>query len=240
MQKPCAFSSASPSKLVATSGTIFVRTGFWSVSTYPHNNSANTSAITLSAVFFVKKLFSPARSFALSILGMFMRPLRWLAFDPAERGRAARLHKQAFQHVGERLCVDVAHELAVPRDGNRPRLPETTMVTLSETAETPSAGAVPPCDSRETDKSSDSGRKQPAAISVDPRMMTAPSCSGVFGSKMFSISAPERMPSMRVPVPMMSPRPVFCSKTISAPTRRRESERNRRLHVANQRGALEI
>ena len=54
-----------------------------------------------------------------------------------------------------------------------------------------------------------------------PRTTTAPSCSGVFGSKMFSISGWEMTPSTMVPVEMTSLRRVLCSMTMSAPTRRR-------------------
>ncbi|MPN36162.1 hypothetical protein SDC9_183669 [bioreactor metagenome] len=51
-----------------------------------------------------------------------MRSLRRLPLEPAESRRTARLQKQAFQHVGERFCVDVAHEFAIPCDGDCARL----------------------------------------------------------------------------------------------------------------------
>ena len=56
-----------------------------------------------------------------------------------------------------------------------------------------------------------------------PRIITAPSCSGVLGSKIFSSSGAEIRESISVPLDsVMSFKPVRCSNTISAPTRRRD------------------
>ena len=76
--------------------------------------------------------------------------------------------------------------------------------------------------SRPTPVVSDRCRRHAADMMRSPRTMTAPSCSGVFGSKMFSSSGWESTPSTRVPVAITSLRRVLFSMTISAPTRRRD------------------
>ena len=64
-------------------------------------------------------------------------------------------------------------------------------------------------------------RMQAAARMRVPRITTAPSCRGVLGSKIFSKRAAEIWELSEVPVSVMSFRPICCSITISAPTRRR-------------------
>ena len=56
-----------------------------------------------------------------------------------------------------------------------------------------------------------------AAVMRSSRMIIAPSCSGVFGSNMFSISCDEISASTTVPDSMISPSFVDRSSTISAP-----------------------
>ena len=65
--------------------------------------------------------------------------------------------------------------------------------------------------------SSESGSMQAAALMRRLRSIIAPSCSGVLGSNMFSISGALISASTRVPVSITSPRPVCRSMTISAP-----------------------
>ena len=65
-----------------------------------------------------------------------------------------------------------------------------------------------------------SGSIHAAAIICLSLIIIAPSCSGVLGSNMFSTSGADITPSMRVPVAAISPKAVFCSITISAPTLR--------------------
>ncbi len=67
------------------------------------------------------------------------------------------------------------------------------------------------------------GRKQAAANTLLPCTMTAPSCRGVLGSKMLTISSAVTRASILTPLSMYSCRPVFRMKTISAPTLRRDS-----------------
>ena len=97
---------------------------------------------------------------------------------------------------------------------------ETIMVMLSDTEDMPSPALCLVPSSRATAISSTRGRMQAAATISLLRIIIAPSCSGVLGSNMFSIRGAEMRPSISVPVFIISPRPVRCSITISAPTLR--------------------
>ena len=96
---------------------------------------------------------------------------------------------------------------------------ETMTLTASVDSVMPMAARWRVPSSREREWSSVSCKMQAAATMRSPRTITAPSCKGVFGSKMFSISGAEISPSMTVPESMTSASPVCRSKTIRAPMR---------------------
>ena len=62
-----------------------------------------------------------------------------------------------------------------------------------------------------------SGKKQAAAFILSSFIMTAPSCSGVFGIKILISKVLDTKPSILVPVSATSFNPVCLSKTIRAP-----------------------
>ena len=74
-------------------------------------------------------------------------------------------------------------------------------------------------------RSSVSGNKQPAARIRPSRMISAPSWSGVLGTKIFLINSRLNTASIKIPVSTKSLRPTSRSKTIRAPVCSRDITR---------------
>ena len=94
---------------------------------------------------------------------------------------------------------------------------ETTSVTASLTSEIPTAARCLVPYSLGIKILSDKGKYAQATATLPSRIITAPSCKGVFGIKIFVSSSPEISASKGIPVSIYSSRPVLRSIVINAP-----------------------